>query len=830
MNLTPTLGHKNKHEMHPVLLTFLLGMACALALFLPFVIVDKGFFLYAGDYNCQQIPFYKYVQGFIQQGGGTWSWSTDIGSSVVNSYAFYNIGSPFLWISTLFPNRWMPFLMVPLFVLKFGCIAAACSVYLKRYARTRNMLVIVSILYAFSGFNVYNIFFNHMLDPVVIFPLMLWALDGFIYEKRRGFFALSIGLALINSYFFFVGNVVFLLLYFFVKLATDEFRITPKEFGLLGFEAALGIGLGMVLALPAYFNVAANPRIDNFANGMSLVMYGSVHQYFNIITSMFLPPDPPYMPNLFTEGSIKWTSMSAFLPLISMAGVIAYCKSRKRTAIKYLLGFSLIMALVPVLNSSFIAFNASYYARWYYMPLLIMSFATLRSLEDADIDLERGTKITLGITAGYAIFGLLPRKIEDNTWTIGVAQYASKFWLTWFTAMLGIFVFYILVRFYRGKVRFAPLLLGAVMGFSVFYSVIHISLGKFPQWEKDAAYRSQQYDTPPLLNLPDDEFYRIDAYECYDNVGLWTGKSSLQTFNSTVTPSLYEFFPLMGVTRDVRTNPGLDLYALRGLLSAKYTIMPVNQQNNFIESPYTGGWTFFEAVNDLAVYENQNYVPMGFTYDSYILMPDLKKAVEGDRAALLMRSIGLTEEQAAAYGHLFENHTGNVPFPPNDPNQPSPNFSYEPVNFERYVQDCADRAATASHYFRADKQGFESHITLPAPNLVFFGVPYDAGFTATVNGEQAKVLKVSGGMMAVEAPAGENVIVFTYRTPGFSTGIKISLLCVVVLAAYMGGTYLLRRKKAGVPQSTAQQPAASAPLEEPPHSPEAPQQNQEPEE
>ena len=37
--------------MHVVLLSFLLGMAGALAIFLPFLIVDKGFFLYSGDYN-----------------------------------------------------------------------------------------------------------------------------------------------------------------------------------------------------------------------------------------------------------------------------------------------------------------------------------------------------------------------------------------------------------------------------------------------------------------------------------------------------------------------------------------------------------------------------------------------------------------------------------------------------------------------------------------------------------------------------------------------------------------------------------------------------------
>ncbi len=61
-----------------------------------------------------------YANHFIKQGGGTWSWATDMGSSFVNSYSFYNLGSPFLWLSLFVPSRLMPFAMVPLFMLWMG--------------------------------------------------------------------------------------------------------------------------------------------------------------------------------------------------------------------------------------------------------------------------------------------------------------------------------------------------------------------------------------------------------------------------------------------------------------------------------------------------------------------------------------------------------------------------------------------------------------------------------------------------------------------------------------------------------------------------------------
>ena len=44
---------------------------CALTaalIFLPFYLLDGGFFHYAGDFNSQQISFYRYMNGFLKGG------------------------------------------------------------------------------------------------------------------------------------------------------------------------------------------------------------------------------------------------------------------------------------------------------------------------------------------------------------------------------------------------------------------------------------------------------------------------------------------------------------------------------------------------------------------------------------------------------------------------------------------------------------------------------------------------------------------------------------------------------------------------------------------
>ena len=247
---------------------------CALTaaiFFLPFYILDGGFFHYAGDFNSQQISFYRYMNGFVKGAGypdsafagaprNTFSWATDLGSGVMNAYSFYLYGSPFFWLSVLLPQSWLPYMMVPLLVLKFGVAGGGAYLYLRRYVKNANYAVLGACLYALSGFAVYNVFFNHFVDVVALFPYLLWALDEAIYEDRHGLFAFWVAVNLLNNYFFFVGQVLFLCIYFVCKLSARDFRLTGRKFGHLLWESVLGVAMGCLLLFPAVLSLLQNPR------------------------------------------------------------------------------------------------------------------------------------------------------------------------------------------------------------------------------------------------------------------------------------------------------------------------------------------------------------------------------------------------------------------------------------------------------------------------------------------------------------------------------------------------------------------------------------------
>ena len=765
---------------------------CALTaaiFFLPFYILDGGFFHYAGDFNSQQITFYRYMNGFVKGAGypdsafagaphNTFSWATDLGSGVMNAYSFYLYGSPFFWLSVLLPQSWLPYMMVPLLVLKFGVAGGGAYLYLRRYVKNENYAVLGACLYALSGFAVYNVFFNHFVDVVALFPYLLWALDEAIYENRHGLFAFWVAVNLLNNYFFFVGQVIFLCIYFVCKLTAKDFRLTGRKFGHLLWESVLGVAMGCLLLFPAVLSLLQNPRTIDLSSGWGFLTYAKVQQYLAILLSWILPPDSPYLTSVWSEGVIKWTSMTAYLPLCSLAGAMAYWRSRKADSKKRIVAVCAVCALVPVLNSAFYALNSSYYARWYYMPTLILAAMTVNALEDPDVDLDAPARGIGWIMLATLVFAVVPvRDDTTGTWSFGVLKNPEQFFVVLGFGLLGLMLYRYLCGIWRQNSRFAQRMTAAVLVFACVFSMVHIGIGKFGQWHTDSDLVEQDTNALQLKNdLPEGD-YRIDTYKIHDNIGMWLDKSCLQYFGSTAAPSILSFYPGLGVKRDVRSEPEITNYALRGLLSVEYLITTPEKRESF-EDEADAGWTYLADVDGYTLYHNDNYVPMGFTYDYYVTEATYQTSIKTLRSNLLMRALVLTDEDVAQYGEYLTELSEDM---------------LNDLHYDSYTQDCADRRAHSCSVFQMNNAGFHAEITLEKQNLVFFSVPYDDGFTAYVNGEKTDILRVDEGLMAVLCPAGASSIDFVYQAAGLSASRVVTAVAIPVWVVYVA--YFVRRKR-----------------------------------
>ena len=678
----------------------------------------------------------------------------------------------------------MPWAMVPLLCLKMAVAGGGAYLWTRRWVREEGWSMLAGCLYAFSGFSIYNIFFNHFLDVVALFPYLLAALDDAAIDGKKGRFPFWVALNLLNNYFFFAGQAVFLIIYFFCMVAGRRYRIGLRRFAALAWETALGCACGCLLLLPAGLSLLQNPRTIDLSSGWGFLTYAKVQQYLAILLSWILPPDSPYMTSIWSEGVIKWTSMTAYLPLCSLAGAMAYWRARKGDSKKRIVATCAIFALVPVLNSAFYALNSSYYARWYYMPTLILAAMTVNALEDPDVDLDAPARGIGWILLATLVFAVVPvRDDTTETWSFGVLKNPEQFFVVLGFGLLGLMLYRVLCSKWRQDSRFAQRMTAAVLVFACAFTMVHIGIGKFGQWHTDSDLVEQ--DTNALLlknDLPEGD-YRIDTYKIHDNIGMWLDKRCLLSIGSTAAPSILSFYPALGVKRDVRSEPDISNYALRGLLSVKYLITTPEKQEDFLAAA-DDGWSYYDTKDGFMLYENENYVPMGFTYDYYVTDATYETSIKTLRSNLLMLALVLEDEDVAQYGQYLTE---------------LPDAMLDDLHYDSYTQDCADRRAHSCSVFQMNNAGFHAEITLDKPNLVFFSVPYDDGFTAYVNGEKADILQVDEGLMAVLCPAGASSIDFVYQAAGLSASRVVTAVAIPVWVVYVACFVRRKRRSTGTP-------------------------------
>ena len=332
---------KNKRPLHgsifaagnaQYLFVLAVGFISAFAVMLPYMIYDSGYFLMYGDFNVQQYPFYMHAHDAIRQGAIGWDFKTDLGVNFIGSYSFYNLGSPFFLLTLLLPSGAVPYTIGPLLALKVGFAGMTGYAYIRRFTRYDEFAVLGGLMYAFSGFSVFNMFFNHFHEPMVFFPLMLIALEELMVNDRKGLFTAAVAVNAFLNYYFFVAEVVFIIIYFFVRVAMcSEWKVTPAKFGRIAFEAALGFGMAGAIVLPSVWEVARNPRAEAKLYGWNAVVYPNSQRYLNILEAFFFPPDLPARPNFTPDSNTKWGSLAAWLPLFGMTGVIAWLRAARDT-------------------------------------------------------------------------------------------------------------------------------------------------------------------------------------------------------------------------------------------------------------------------------------------------------------------------------------------------------------------------------------------------------------------------------------------------------------------------------------------------------------------
>lgn len=790
--------------------------------------MGKGYFIFYGDFNAQQIPFYKMCHEAVRQGNFGWNWYTDLGANFIGSYSFYLLGSPFFWLTIPFPNSFVPYLMGPLLILKFACAALTAYLYIRRFTKTPEAARLGALLYAFSGFSVYNIFFNHFHEAIICLPLLLWALELLMTENKRGIFGLTVCLCALINYYFFFGMVVFCIIYFFVRVLSKAVVVRFPRFLIIALEAILGVGLAAILLLPSFYSVIQNQRISEVLMGWDTLTYPNEQIYLNIIQAFFFPNDLPALSTFFPGTDRQWASIAGWLPIFSMVGVFAYFKNRKNSWLKKIIGICILFAFIPILNSLFSAFNSNYYARWFYMPILMMCLATATASEDTTVSFKGAFKWVAGITLAFIIaIGFIPQKIDGKV-ILGIftqdedSSYLLCFWLFSAIAVASLVILLILLIVRRKKERhFFKAATACVCIMAIIYGNCYVGIGRLYSADVEGTMIDRLIEGQ--VNFGDDTEFRIDTYDSSDNVGMFLSTPCMNSFHSVVPGSITDFYGFLGEERDVATRLDTSMPAVRSLLSVKYVLNNTDGES-FLDGnkePLMTGYKYKMTDGGYYIYENENYIPYGFSYDYYMTEDFAASYSNGSRSRLLLKAVLLSDAQIKKYrdclddiAELPADNIYNYPLDTDDEiydedtedidtedvediedteiaedfedikTETNPNATTLSLTDEEMAKDCKNRAETSAYEFTVDNGGFTAKVKRESRSLVFFSVPYEAGWSCTVNGKKTDIEKVNVGFMAVAVPSGDSVIRFDYETPGLKLGIMITLGSALVFIIY----------------------------------------------
>lgn len=724
-------------------------------------LLQYGCFLMSADIASQQVPFIIETKRMLFSGYPFWNWNHLIGDNYVGSYSFYTLTSPFVWINCLFPDKWMVYGITFTLFLKMICVGLVTYAYLRKMSISAELSTAGALMYTFSSFAISNLFYYHFMEPMLAFPLLLIAIERYLRRERFAGIGLIMAsfLVFFINYYFAPCSMIAALVYVLCRLRDKEIRV---GFSRMIYALCL-IGVGLLLSsfilLPTIAHFEGNPResydLKALFSGAGLAL--------ERIRTLFEPklleaPNP-----VFENYVYGFSSNAANVPVVGvlLAGLYAL---RRRDWITYLVVASLILFATP-LNGIFSFFTNPYYSRWAYALTLFLILASVKFVDDKMPLKMRHFWIYTLIACG-AVLAAHGFGMHLNNLKVHWPNFSHSATMT-ILIIHVVFVIQMIVLGFFVKRYSSRMLLVCVVVMSMIYFPTRVFI------DSDAyskyGYRSMLHGVIDkyLLdnNLPyheGDFEWRTDFIAMYPNVAMMKNRPSVATFNSIQNPKVKSLFQSIGY--EIGKNPAKankNVVSYDALMSVKEIII-YDDSLRLIEPSREACLTNERQGDGYLVYDNKYYIPMGFTYDSYINQSAIDSLLNDEQVDVplqLLANMAVPDSLITMASTVM--NKGEVKM----------TLSMDSLVSERRKNVCST--------FSGDTHGFKATITLPQDNLVFFSVPCDDGFTGYVDGVKSTIYNVNLGLSAIKVGQGSHKIEFRYFPKGLREGLFLTLIGLI---------------------------------------------------
>ncbi len=740
-----------------------------LLMMLPSMLQNHGIFVIRGDYIDQYIPRLIRSREILLSGGGSWDWFNLFGASFnkINILFSTNV------LCLLFPSRWIPYAVTYMHLIRVALIAMSAYAYLRYMVKEEKNAFLGALIYTFSSYTFVNLEFMQFLEVLWAFPLLLLSVEMmFRDEKYRYQLILAVFLSCAVNFYFFVFSTILFVIYFLCRfLWAEEWKPkrSGKQFGLAILEYAIGFFCAFLIFAPFLYHLVYSSgsadKIGNVARPWFEYLWDKT--FVSRVFSFFLPG----VSNRFSSfGVSTWESRAGYLPVFGMVPVFA-CFMKKDTPrwLKVLCLSGIVCILVPVVCMVFNMFSSAY-TRHSYGAILFFVLATVLYLENYDEKTVRksvwivlgvllgllGVYYLLDITAGenQNLFSVLHGRQGEEAVERDFRIYALAVAAGMYACLFGFL--------YSKKMRnrIIPITVVAILLYGCSYTAMNLRsdflLDYYPESSMDIKTQAEKY----LIDVPEPrggENFRIDAPKQLRNFAYAIRKPSISIFESVRGTYADELCDYLNYHNGVVcVFPKDNDYETRTLLGVKYYYDVYPEDGIAVPE----GFSYLGTENGIDVYQNDNFLGMGFSYDTYLSRSDFDAIAETKEncGEIMLNTLVVEDEDIPLVSAILEPYQGN---------QDSP----QRLGFDEFTMT---------------SDGFSAKITLEKPEVMFVSAPYEErGWIAECNGEKLDFIKANVGLIAFPLDAGEHEITFRYQSPVDRVGRYVTCGGWIALLVYV---------------------------------------------
>lgn len=573
-----------------------------------FIYYTKGLYPFGNnsvvyaDMVQQTAPFY-YNFFDIMKGDSSifYDFNTAMGFNTFSTMSGYFL-SPFSYIILLFKRENILQAINIVLMGKLICCGLSCNWILKKYFKNIKVywIVFLSLLYAFSSYNLIMYQIINWLDIVIIFPILIVALKNLLDNKKLIPYIVTLALITLISY-----QVAFMVILFILFMSAIYMNLyiekqeRKNSVLLLGIGTIVAILIASIKILPAFIQTFDSSRVGGNTVG---ILKSHTSYMYDRISFLF-------------SGVI-------ICPLILL--LISKYKENKKFLILTI--SALILTLIPVVVDPVnriwhMGSYSSFPFRYGFIPTLIfiiMAGYYINKYESEPIKkcVIKKMKITIAIILsilfmmsliliGKNFHSEIQQAVSSLTLYVNLKVFKVLLLAAGITFGVATIIFTMVKGSYNNM--FVKLIFMLIITSSILFNLYsYVGIDRMINTIADKYEgMNAMYD----YNNNEDDYYRIkdkeQIYTTYTaNTPLVTNKKSLAHYTSVTSGNHMAVMKKLGYGSNwTRTYDGGGTIFTDSLFSTRYIIY--NRELN------GSSYNYIDEVNGMKIYENRFYMPNG---------------------------------------------------------------------------------------------------------------------------------------------------------------------------------------------------------------------------